>query len=50
METFVIIVLEVFEEEQRHQIQFKPLAPLQPPATSGQTIQAKYCTAKKHHC
>lgn len=40
-------VLELGEEEQRHQINVKPLALLQPPATSGKTTQAKYSTAKK---
>lgn len=47
METWVIIVLELYEEEQRHQIKFKPLAPLQPPATSGRTTQAKLPYSKE---
>lgn len=46
----VIIVIVICEEEQRHQIKFKPLAPLQSPATSGQTTQAKLPYSKENHC
>lgn len=47
METCVIIVIELCEEEQWHQIKFIPLAPLQPPATSDQTTQAKLPYSKE---